>query len=369
MQITVYIEDLLPNPHRDFERNPLDRARIDNHKLSIDANNGLWHTLPTRPSPTRPGKYETVFGHHRIAAAKECGITRIEITVKDLDDAAMIKQMFYENSPDFNHTADFEQEVIAAIVKTHAKAPILQQVSDHASAKGGAGLRIAPSFIPQHEEPSAAARKVAYSLDTLAQFLPGMPRRRIEAALSALALNEQQIIEAADFAGLGSEQARTVVTGTNRVLNETGDKKLAREVGNLLAAGMRRATQGGTKPRLGDPPNVTVNNANAIVTQRLREWRGDDAPQDLGPHLSELAKAVGRVFQPETALYDEVEYVLKVLRELSPEDREPYRHQQQMLMLAEDALRERAQKMVRRSEKLLAEKPKPSPRPALARPQ
>ena len=160
-----------------------------------------------------------------------------------------------------------------------------------------------------------------------------------------------------------------MVTGTNRVLNETGDKKLAREVGNLLAAGMRRATQGGTKPRLGDPPNVTVNNANAIVTQRLREWRGDDAPQDLGPHLSELAKAVGRVFQPETALYDEVEYVLKVLRELSPEDREPYRHQQQMLMLAEDALRERAQKMVRRSEKLLAEKPKPSPRPALARPQ
>jgi len=61
----------------------------------------FWDYVLARSSPTEPGTYELAYGHHRLAALHEIHGKRstlmLDIPVRDLDDATMLKIMAGEN--------------------------------------------------------------------------------------------------------------------------------------------------------------------------------------------------------------------------------------------------------------------------------
>ncbi len=93
------IEQVLPNPHRDFEIYSIDKAQV---KLLIDSikDVGMFLGLPARK--TSAG-YEIACGHHRLEALKEIGITHVDLAVNDYSDEDMLKIMIRENATQRGH--------------------------------------------------------------------------------------------------------------------------------------------------------------------------------------------------------------------------------------------------------------------------
>lgn len=84
------------NPYRKIDTYPIDRAKVDALKTSIRETD-FWDNILVRKSPKNPGRYELAYGHHRITAVRELDIEEIDIPVKDLDDATMLRIMAGEN--------------------------------------------------------------------------------------------------------------------------------------------------------------------------------------------------------------------------------------------------------------------------------
>jgi hypothetical protein len=105
-----------PNPYRDLEGNPLQREHID-HLIASIASNGFWDSLVVRPHPNEKGRYQLVFGHARIQAAREAGIEVASFTVRDLDDDGMIRAMADENVTQFGRDEykTYREAVFAAV--------------------------------------------------------------------------------------------------------------------------------------------------------------------------------------------------------------------------------------------------------------
>ncbi len=92
----IKIKDLTPNLFRAVKTYPIDRAKVEALKMSITETE-FWDNLVARPHPKKPGKYQLGYGYHRLVALKELGIEEIDIPVRDLDDATMIRIMASEN--------------------------------------------------------------------------------------------------------------------------------------------------------------------------------------------------------------------------------------------------------------------------------
>jgi len=92
----IKVKDLEANPFKNYTKYPLDRTKIRDLKISIKEN-GFWGGLLVRKHPTKKGKYQMAFGHHRHQTAKELGIKEIDCMVHDLSDDDMLHRMFAEN--------------------------------------------------------------------------------------------------------------------------------------------------------------------------------------------------------------------------------------------------------------------------------
>lgn len=94
----IEVNRLLPNPYRRIDRYPIMYNKVESLKNSINET-GFWDNLLARPSSN--GCFEIAYGHHRLQAIKELGIKEVDIPVRDLDDATMIKVMANENMSDW----------------------------------------------------------------------------------------------------------------------------------------------------------------------------------------------------------------------------------------------------------------------------
>jgi len=88
------IDQILPNPHRNFDIYPIGEAQV---KVLMDsiADVGMFLGLPARKVQ---GGYEIACGHHRLEALKRHGIIHIDLAVNDYSDDDMLKIMIRENS-------------------------------------------------------------------------------------------------------------------------------------------------------------------------------------------------------------------------------------------------------------------------------
>jgi len=99
--VTVPLEEIDSNPYRDLATYPFMEVKVNALKRSIKTV-GLWEGVIARKVDDR---YQTAFGHHRIEAARQYGLTEASIILRDLDDKQMLQFMGRENMADYN--ADF----------------------------------------------------------------------------------------------------------------------------------------------------------------------------------------------------------------------------------------------------------------------
>lgn len=94
----VALSALEPNPHRDLGTYPFVERKVESLVRSIE-DIGMWESVIARP---HGDKYQLAFGHHRVEAAKRCGIEVIPVIVKDLTDEEMLQYMGRENGEDYS---------------------------------------------------------------------------------------------------------------------------------------------------------------------------------------------------------------------------------------------------------------------------
>lgn len=94
----VALSALKPNPHRDIGTYPFIERKVESLVRSIE-DIGMWESVIARP---HGDKYQLAFGHHRVEAAKRCGIEVIPVIVKDLTDEEMLQYMGRENGEDYS---------------------------------------------------------------------------------------------------------------------------------------------------------------------------------------------------------------------------------------------------------------------------
>jgi ParB-like chromosome segregation protein Spo0J len=94
----VNIDHIIPNHHRNLDQYPWIEGKVSALQRSID-DVGLWEGIIAREVGTR---YELAFGHHRLEAAKRCGLKKVPVIVRDLSDEDMLRFMGRENGEDYS---------------------------------------------------------------------------------------------------------------------------------------------------------------------------------------------------------------------------------------------------------------------------
>ena len=93
----VALKHILPNPWRYINKGyPIDKAKVEKLRSSIKRT-GFWDNLVGRKGTN--GNIEIAYGHHRIEACKQefTPDHEIDVIIRDLDDATMLKIMAAEN--------------------------------------------------------------------------------------------------------------------------------------------------------------------------------------------------------------------------------------------------------------------------------
>jgi len=215
------IKDINPNPFRQIDRYPIQRAKVDALRESI-RKTGFWGNVVAR---VRDGKAEIVYGHHRLVALQEeCGPNhKVELIIRDLDDEAMIQMMARQNMEEWNTSAIVSMETIRAVVEAYGAGLIsLPGVPKKTSPDR---IRYAPSFARTGADLPASTDH-PYTANTLANFLGWVDPARnkaqrvqfIRSALTALQLVDEGILVTSDYEGLTSRQAHAVTRVTRKTL-------------------------------------------------------------------------------------------------------------------------------------------------------
>lgn len=218
------LKDVQPNPFRDLIRNPLIPETVESFVGKI-SETGLWPVIEARVR--KDGKPEIVYGHHRLAAARELfpGTQEVELVVGEFSDADMIQKMAMENCQEYGKTVQVIMEAIRATVKalsenriTAKNMPLHKADANH--------IRYAPSFLSGGKDNGHG-----YTTMSLATFL-GMvkgkamrtaasaensdsnrqkPQDRFVGCLGALELVEKGLMSEGDLIGIGTEHLYNLV--------------------------------------------------------------------------------------------------------------------------------------------------------------
>jgi len=98
------------NPYRHIDKYPINREKVESLKVSIEQT-GFWDNILLRSGG---GKYQIAYGHHRLIAIRELGIESIDVPVKALDDATMLRIMANENMDEWRTSPAVINETVLA---------------------------------------------------------------------------------------------------------------------------------------------------------------------------------------------------------------------------------------------------------------
>src|SRR5262245_37674811 len=97
----IKLKDLEANPFRNISEYPINKEKINSLVKSIKQTS-FWDNILARPSPANPKRYEIAYGHHRLMALHKVygkeSKHEIDIPIRNLDDATMLKIMANENA-------------------------------------------------------------------------------------------------------------------------------------------------------------------------------------------------------------------------------------------------------------------------------
>src|SRR5262245_56106950 len=97
----IKLKDLEPNPFRNIKEYPIKKDKVKSLVKSIN-DTTFWDNIVVRESPTKKGKYEVAYGHHRLMALQHIygknSRHEVDIPKRDLSDEMMLKIMANENA-------------------------------------------------------------------------------------------------------------------------------------------------------------------------------------------------------------------------------------------------------------------------------
>src|SRR5271166_2582521 len=185
------LSDVVPNPSRNFQRNPLQEAKVETLIESINATD-FWKNVEGR---VVNGKLQIAYGHHRVEALrrkyKDEPDKEFDFCVSDLNDGQMLQRMSRENNETYSSDLGSVIESVAAAVELLAEGRItLEKLPENTKQST---IRYAPSFVA-----GVRGTDHPYTTLSLARFLghtkktsKGVdPEPRIVAALNVLELEE-----------------------------------------------------------------------------------------------------------------------------------------------------------------------------------
>jgi len=176
----VKIEQLEPNPYRDMTNYPINEDKVRTLVDSIQQT-GFWDNILARKQGS---KYQIAYGHHRLAAIREVlePNDEVDIPVKELTDALMLKIMANENMDDWKATPQVIDETV----------------------------RVTKKFLEEHPEEKVPyhGKENRYSNETnnVAAFL-GWDAYRVYYSLERLKMIDDDKVEHSVFTELPTERA------------------------------------------------------------------------------------------------------------------------------------------------------------------
>lgn len=106
----IQVSKIDTNPYRHIEKYPINREKVEALKNSINQT-GFWDNILLRP---RGDRYQLAYGHHRLSAIKELGVETVDVPVRDLDDATMLRIMANENMDEWRASPAVINETVFA---------------------------------------------------------------------------------------------------------------------------------------------------------------------------------------------------------------------------------------------------------------
>lgn len=208
----VKLKNVQPNPFRQIERYPIQRAKVDALLESFEAT-GFWNNVVARRSP-EDDKVQIAYGHHRLAALRERYGENHEIGViiRDLSDETMLAMMVRENMEEWGANGTVMFETIRSVVQAHADGVITLEPPPPRMRKSE--IRYAPSLLPGADHTPPGDRDRPYTIAGLAKFIgwtkpTGVPQSKMFAVMTALELVERGIVPEETFANMPSSAMRT----------------------------------------------------------------------------------------------------------------------------------------------------------------
>lgn len=189
----IKIKDLKPNPFRDTSNYPMNEEKVRMLAESIKQT-GFWDNILARK---QNGNFQIAYGHHRLAAIREImkPTDEVDIPIKELSDALMIKIMANENMDEWKTTPQVIDETV----------------------------RVTKQFLEAHPEEVRVSMDTPIGFGLISKFL-NWNESRVRFSLERLHLIEDKIIDAEAIKSLPTERSARdfvkAVKETNLPLNK-----------------------------------------------------------------------------------------------------------------------------------------------------
>ncbi len=266
----VKIEQLEPNPYRDMTNYPINEDKVRTLVDSIQQT-GFWDNILARKQGS---KYQIAYGHHRLAAIREVlePNDEVDIPVKELTDALMLKIMANENMDDWKATPQVIDETV----------------------------RVTKRFLEEHPEEAEPfySQKRIVSMDTISAFL-NWPKSRVQFSLERLKMIDDDKVEHSVFTELPTERAARNFVDVVKKYDIPKERQ--------KAVVERYKEKGGGEIGMRDAameemfmPRTRVSNSDKNIKQLDAEFASVDAiAEDLRIAISRLSRLCDDIGAPQ----------------------------------------------------------------------
>jgi len=180
----IKVSNLKPNPFRKTSKYPIDRDKVNALKTSIKETS-FWDNILVRKNN---GHYEIGYGHHRLVALKELKVKTVDLPVRNLDDATMLRIMANENMDVWGSSPAVINETVLAA----------KQFLDAELAKGwnDSDKNIRVLFNSKHALEQAMRKDSGVGRDTILKFLGGNWKAwMVQSALDTLKEAKENVVD------------------------------------------------------------------------------------------------------------------------------------------------------------------------------
>lgn len=300
----VRLSKLDPNPFRDgsggtppatwesvAEAYGFDAKKLEELQKSYQTN-GVWAGVHVRQAG---GRFQVVFGHHRVEAARRLGLEAIQVIVGEYDADKMVKMMASENSEEYGH--DFALGVmnaVEAVVKAYG-AGLVELEKPGETTKNA--WYDAPSFVLHGTADRQYSRP--YTATSVGRYLGWVQRDnekvqgslRVRTALAALELIEKGVLKRSQLKGLSISDVQVTIQGIKSRMR-LAESEVESTVKVVEEAAIRAEKAGDERKAAAERARITEMEASVAQTVKRA---GASAASEITSRLeTEPAAAVAR---------------------------------------------------------------------------